>query len=221
MIPETRWWTVEDGSVRCLLCPHVCLLSAGESGICRARKAVPGALKVPGFGMITAESPDPIEKKPLYHFLPGEMVWSVGFTGCNLHCPFCQNHNIAQADPSIGRYTETDDIVEHAVISGAGMLAYTYSEPTVHFEYLVECAGKASEAGLKNVLVTNGNLNAKPAAELLAGIDAVNIDLKPWDSEYYERVLGGNLATVRRFIEIVFDSFVTRITQHCFIVFFH
>ena len=204
-MPETRWWTVEDDSVRCLLCPHTCLLSAGESGDCGARKAVPGALTIPGFGMITAEAPDPIEKKPLYHFHPGEMVWSVGFAGCNLHCPFCQNHNIARADPSIGRYSEAGEIVKHALLSGAGMLAYTYSEPTVHFEYLMECAEKASESGLKNILVTNGHLNSKPAAELLAKMDAVNIDLKSWDPDYYKQVLGGNLATVRRFIEIALD----------------
>jgi len=151
--------------------------------------------------MVTAESPDPIEKKPLYHFYPGEMAWSIGFAGCNLHCPFCQNHAIARASPDSGRFTSPSNVIEAALASGAKIVAYTYSEPSIHFEYLMDCAYRASNSGLKNVLVTNGNLNSKPASELLSGMDGVNIDLKSWNSKYYEEILGGNLNSVKSFIE--------------------
>lgn len=151
--------------------------------------------------MVTAEAPDPIEKKPLFHFYPGEMAWSIGFAGCNLHCPFCQNHSIARASPNSGRFTPPSRAVDDAVSSAAKIIAYTYSEPTIHFEYLMDCAYMASSAGLKNVLITNGNLNSKPALELLKRMDGVNVDLKSWRPGYYEETLGGNLKTVKKFIE--------------------
>ena len=201
MNPPAEWWVIEDGKIRCLLCPHSCLLSPGERGVCGVREAGSEKLELPGYGMVTAEASDPIEKKPLYHFHPGEKVWSVGFTGCNLDCPFCQNFRIARADPSMGRYTETQEIVRNTLNSGSKMLAYTYSEPSVHFEYLKKAAYAAHQAGLKNILVTNGNLNIKPAKELLPSIDAANIDIKSWDRNYYKNILGGNLDTVKRFIE--------------------
>lgn len=177
------------------------MLSVGETGFCGARRHESGGLSIPGYGMVTAESPDPIEKKPLYHFYPGERAWSVGFAGCNLHCPFCQNHGIARASPDSGRFTPPSRVIDDAIRSDAGIVAYTYSEPGIHFEYLMDCAGLASSAGLKNVLVTNGNLNSKPALELLSRMDGVNIDLKSWNSKYYEETLGGNLKAVKNFIE--------------------
>lgn len=201
MSRKALWWTIEGNSLRCLLCPHSCLLRSGETGKCGVRTAVANDLKIPGYGKISAEAADPIEKKPLYHFYPGEIAWSVGFVGCNLNCPFCQNYRIARAEPENGHFMPAQDIVGHAIESGARILAYTYSEPTVHIEYLLDCSELAAKAGLKNVLVTNGSLNRKPAAELLNRMDAVNIDLKSWSSEYYQKVLGGNLNTVTNFIE--------------------
>ena len=210
--PAPLWWERDGTSVRCRLCPHQCLLGESKTGICGVRTAEAGILKLPGYGYITAESPDPIEKKPLYHYHPGETVWSVGFTGCNLHCPFCQNHRIARSRPPEGRYTSPEDLIASAVSSGSRMIAYTYSEPTVHFEYLMDCAALAAEAGLLNVLVTNGNLEAEPAKVLLSVMDAVNIDLKSWDPDYYRKVLGGSLDAVKTFIEIAVNSAWTELT---------
>lgn len=205
MAIEALWWTSEGSSQRCLLCPHACLLEIGETGICGVRTAAIGGLELPGYGMISAEAADPIEKKPLYHFHPGEIAWSVGFSGCNLNCPFCQNHRIARAAPDTGVYIPPEDVVGHALSFGAGILAYTYSEPTVHIEYLLNCSELAAEAGLKNVLVSNGTLNLKPAIQLLRHMDAVNIDLKSWSGKYYRSILGGNLNTVKSFIEEALD----------------
>jgi len=201
MALKAKWWISKGNKIECLLCPRLCVLSRNETGFCGARKHESGGLSAIGYGMVLAKSPDPIEKKPLYHFYPGEVAWSVGFAGCNLHCPFCQNHGIARAKPNSGLFTPPSRVIEDAVFSGAKIIAYTYSEPTIHFEYLMDCAYEASKAGLKNVLVTNGNINPKPASELLGRMDGVNIDLKSWNAKYYEEVLGGNLKIVRRFIE--------------------
>ena len=199
---DAEWWTKKNGKIKCLLCPHLCELSPGESGICGVRKAgKEGKLKLPAYGMISAESADPVEKKPLYHFHPGESVWSVGFTGCNMLCPFCQNFRISRAEPGIGRFKNPEEVVSETFLSGSRLLAFTYSEATVHYEFLLETASAAHEAGLKTILVTNGNLNPKPAGELLSLMDGVNIDLKSWNSVYYNKVLGGNLPTVKAFIE--------------------
>jgi len=201
MKTESRWWTVEDDKIRCLLCPHACLLSPGESGLCGVREASSDGIVLPGYGIISAEAVDPVEKKPLYHFHPGEDIWSVGFTGCNMNCPFCQNHRISRAGPTSGSYKKPAQVVQDALRSGSRLLAFTYSEPSVHFEYIMDTAGEAHAAGLKLVLVSNGNLNLKPAKELLSAMDAVNIDLKSWNQAYYREVLGGDLKTVRNFVE--------------------
>ncbi len=209
MTGSARWWVKEGSSIRCLLCPHACLLSGGETGLCGVRSAGRnGEMVLPAYGLITASGLDPIEKKPLYHFLPGKSVWSVGFAGCNMDCPFCQNHTIARMsaqDIKVSGYRflemTAEETIQEAIKSGSHMIAYTYSEPTVHFEYLCECAETATKAGLKNVLVTNGMLNRKPARELLTLMDAVNIDLKAWSADYYRDTLGGDFSTVLSFIE--------------------
>jgi len=201
MTQKANWWIRKGKKIKCILCPKLCLLSPGETGLCGVRKNESDVLSLPGYGMVTAEAQDPIEKKPLFHFYPGETAWSIGFAGCNLRCPFCQNHSIARANPNSGRFTAPSRVIDDAVSSAAKIIAYTYSEPTIHFEYLMECAYRASNAGLKNVLVTNGNLNSKPALELLKRMDGVNVDLKSWSSEYYKETLGGDLKTVKKFIE--------------------
>jgi len=195
------WWTENDGIVSCLLCPHTCALSDMERGLCKVREARGGKLELPAYGRITARASDPIEKKPLYHFHPGEQVLSIGFAGCNMFCPFCQNHEISRADAGSGIYISPGDIVKSTKDAGFSLLAFTYSEPTVHYEYIIETAELARDNGLKTVLVTNGNINRKPARKLLPHMDALNIDLKSWDREYYRETLGGSLDTVRAFIE--------------------
>ena len=186
--------------LQCLLCPHECLLAPGRKGICAVRGNSDGRPELPAQGYITAWAADPIEKKPLYHFHPGETVWSAGFNGCNLHCPFCQNHRISLSGTRLGEYVRPVDLVQAVADAGGRIIAYTYSEPTIHIEYLLESARLARSRGILNVLVTNGNLNDEPARQLLELMDGVNADLKSWNGEYYRKTLGGDLETVKNFI---------------------
>jgi pyruvate formate lyase activating enzyme len=149
---------------------------------------------------VTALAIDPIEKKPLYHFRPGSQILSVGFAGCNLHCPFCQNWQISQTKETPGRRLSPEDLIAAAREGAAPQIAYTYSEPLVHAEFLLDCMALARKAGIANVLVTNGCINVEAAGELLALTDAANIDLKCFSEKTYSSVLGGNLDTVRDFI---------------------
>jgi pyruvate formate lyase activating enzyme len=161
-----------------------------------------GKLELPYYGVLSAISVDPIEKKPLYHFQPGSSILSVGFYGCSFHCPFCQNYRIAHYTPPEGSMprTEPADIVAKALAGSSRSIAYTYSEPTVHFEWIVETARLAREAGVKNVLVSNGYLNPKPAAELIGLMDAANIDLKSSREDFYKNIIGGHIAPVKAFL---------------------
>jgi pyruvate formate lyase activating enzyme len=169
---------------------------------------VDGEAALPYYGLITAMAEDPIEKKPLYHFRPGSSILSLGFALCNLRCPFCQNWGISQSEgisqPGAavsGRRLSPAQAADLARERGFSQIAHTYSEPLIHIEWLLECMTLCRKAGIANVLVTNGCVNSEPAAEILALTDAVNIDLKCFSAETYEKVLGGNLDTVLRFIE--------------------
>jgi pyruvate formate lyase activating enzyme len=159
-------------------------------------------MSLPYYGLASSLAMDPIEKKPLHHFLPGSSVLSIGFVGCNMRCPFCQNWSISQEIPSsLERFTP-ESLVSAALGSGAPSIAYTYSEPTVHYEFLLDCMAAARGAGLKNVLVTNGCIVPGAARELLGLTDAVNVDLKTWSQEAYRRDLGGDRDSVLDFIRI-------------------
>jgi pyruvate formate lyase activating enzyme len=200
---QARYWRPEsDGSVRCELCPHHCRIAEGRWGICKVRRCESGALALPRYGLVSALAMDPIEKKPLHHFLPGSSAFSVGFVGCNLRCPFCQNWRISQDTPERLEPYTPEALVEAALRSGAPSIAYTYSEPTVHFEFVLAAMGAARSAGLKNVLVTNGCLEGAPARELLGLTDAANVDLKSWSPEGYAKILGGDRDAVLEFIRI-------------------
>jgi len=187
----------------CRLCPHHCRLDPGQTGICGARVNRDGAVVDAFYGLISAAAMDPIEKKPLYHFFPGSQILSLGFYGCSFHCPFCQNHAIARGKPREGaRKLSPADAVTLARDNGSFGIAYTYSEPTVHHEYLMDTAREARAAGLKNVLISNGFLNPEPARMLLALTDAANIDLKGFTEEFYRRELKGSLEPVKEFIRM-------------------
>jgi pyruvate formate lyase activating enzyme len=169
---------------------------------------VEGKARLPYYGLITALAEDPVEKKPLYHFRPGSSILSLGFALCNLHCPFCQNWSISQPEGRIppgdelsGRRLSPAQAAALARDRGFSQIAYTYSEPLIHIEWLLECMALCRQQGIANVLVTNGCVNNAPAAELLALTDAVNVDLKCFSQETYKKVLGGSLETVLRFIE--------------------
>lgn len=196
------WERGPNDSISCSLCPHHCTLASGASGLCRVRQNREGHMSLPFYGLLSSVALDPIEKKPLYHFLPGSSVFSAGFVGCNMRCPFCQNWTISQRTDEAAEPMQPRELVAAALASGSPSIAYTYSEPTIHFEYLVDAMKLAREAGLYNVLVTNGCILEAPAREMLALTDAANVDLKCWSAETYRKKLGGDLETVLAFIRL-------------------
>lgn len=195
--------------VQCHICPHACTLNEGQVGICRARRNKHGAVVSDSYGRITSLALDPIEKKPLARFMPGSMILSAGSFGCNLRCPFCQNASIAHAgiDDVLWQEITPEQLVEQATrlkVRGNVGIAYTYNEPLVTFEFVRDCAKLAHDAGLVNVLVSNGMANAKIITELAPLLDAVNIDLKGFTQDFYDFV-GGSLDTVKQTIKLLVE----------------
>ena len=189
----------DDGLIHCTLCPHFCTIKQGQSGLCKVRHNNGGLGSIPYYGHVTSMALDPIEKKPLYHFNPGSNILSVGFTGCNLFCPFCQNWHISQNIEAPGKYISPDDLIIAA--KKDKQIAYTYSEPLIHIEYILDCMKKARKENVANVLVTNGCINAQPAQDILEYSQAANIDLKCFSKKTYTDILGGDLDTVLYFIK--------------------
>lgn len=205
MAPKTDAGEAGCGRAVCRICPHRCSLAEGAVGRCRARVARGGEVVSLNYGLATSLALDPIEKKPLARFHPGSTVLSVGSFGCNLSCPFCQNASIAQAGEHEVRWrrVEPGELVEQALrLADRGCIgiAYTYNEPLVGFEFVRDCARLAHEAGLLNVVVSNGMICDEPLEELVPLIDAANIDLKGFSQDFYDLV-GGEYLTVRRTIE--------------------
>ena len=189
---------------RCELCLHHCELDEGQTGLCRARGCQDEKIVPLNYGKLTSLALDPIEKKPLRRFRPGSLILSVGSFGCNLRCPFCQNHEISMAGDGELQTVELspERLAEKAaelVPQGNIGVAYTYNEPLVGYEYVRDCAALVHEWGLVNVLVTNGTIEEAPWRELLPFIDAANIDLKGFTAAWY-RKLGGDLDAVKRSI---------------------
>lgn len=188
----------------CQVCMHQCRLKPGQWGICRARKNENGSIVCKNYGQVSSLALDPIEKKPLRLFYPGSRILSVGSYGCNLRCPFCQNYEISMTAPeeSEDYYLSPQELAEKAVqYRGMGNIgvAFTYNEPLIGWEYVLDTAKLVREAGMKNVLVTNGTASPGILEQLLPYIDAMNIDLKAFREEYY-RKLGGSLEAVKAFI---------------------
>lgn len=205
--PEAEWWRPLGDSevVQCFLCPQECRIRPGRRGLCRYRRNYQGKLHAVSYGRVSSSGYDPIEKKPLYHFMPGSYIFSVGTVGCNLACGFCQNWPISQADAQ----TEYLSPADAARLAGAGLrwgersvgVAYTYSEPLVWWEYVHDTAVLVREAGLVNVLVTNGYIQPEPLGELLPLIDALNIDVKAFREGFYAQVCHGRLSPVLQTVE--------------------
>jgi len=188
--------------IKCNLCPHYCHLSLNQTGWCGVRTNINNRLITNIYGQLSSLALDPIEKKPLYHFLPGTEILSVGTTGCNLKCPFCQNWAISQEFSEIKTFFYSpQDLVDLALAKNIKSIAYTYSEPIVWFEYVWETAKLAQENNLKNVLVTNGFINPAPLKDLLPYIDAVNLDLKSFNPAVYQQTLKGGLEEVKKSLE--------------------
>lgn len=195
-------------SLRCLLCPHSCLIPRGDTGVCGVRENTGEKISLTTYGIISGYALDPIEKKPLYHFYPGKYIISVGSYGCNLKCDFCQNYHISQHIEKNGTYRlPPEELVSRARKNSDNIgIAYTYNEPVIWYEYVIDAGRLAASAGLKNVMVTNGYINRKPLADLIDVTDAFNIDLKAFDNEFYRKYTGSSLKPVMEAISDVAAS---------------
>lgn len=195
---------MEGASRICSVCFRHCRLEEGQTGACRARRNLEGRIIDVNYGMVTSLALDPIEKKPLAMFCPGSRILSIGSFGCNLKCPFCQNHEISMMGEKdmCARYFPPEEILAEAVANkrrGNIGVAYTYNEPLVGWEYVRDTSKLVHDEGLKNVMVTNGCASLEILEKLLPNIDAMNIDLKGFTQEYYD-YLGGDLEMVKAFI---------------------
>ncbi len=184
--------------VQCQLCPKTCLIEPGQSGDCRIRVNVDGRLLAVTYAHPCAVHVDPVEKKPLFHFLPGTDILSLATVGCNLHCKNCQNWEISQANPEDVGGVELPPSLVPALAKryGCRSVAYTYTEPVVFYEYTLDCCEAAKQAGLKNALVTAGYINEKPLRRLCQVVDAANIDLKAYSDQFYRDVCNATLQPV-------------------------
>jgi pyruvate formate lyase activating enzyme len=183
----------------CLLCPHLCRLADGKTGICGARKNAGGNINLLTYGVISGYALDPIEKKPLYHFFPGTNILSIGSYGCNMRCDFCQNYNISQRfSADFSNKTDPDIIIRDAMsaLNNTG-IAFTYNEPVIWFEFVRDVAVKARMKGLHTVMVSNGFVNREPLQEFITFTDAFNIDLKAFNNEFYRKLAGADLEPVK------------------------
>jgi len=198
---KARWYeSYTDGTLKCLLCPHSCVLKPGQSGRCRVRSNLGGTLFAGTWGLLSALHMDPVEKKPLYHFYPGKEILSAGSVGCNLRCRFCQNCEISQAglNESPGLQPATAEKLVSLASSAENNIgiAFTYNEPAIWFEFVAEVASASRLAGLKNVMVTNGYINQEPLKELIGLIDAFSVDLKGFTDDFYRNITHAGLAPV-------------------------
>lgn len=198
------WAPLGEATVKCLLCGHFCMIKEGKCGICGVRTNKGSRLYTLSYGNIIAQAPDPIEKKPLYHFLPGSYSYSIASPGCNFSCLFCQNHSISQIEPETAIHfkenSRPEDIVASALALKCRSISYTYTEPAVSFEFAYDTAQIASKEGLKNIFVTNGYISGDALDTILPYIDAANVDLKG-DKEFYRKLCGAKMTPVVETIE--------------------
>ncbi len=214
---KARFFAKKNGQIRCRLCPHNCLIEDENEGICGVRVAKGGQLYSLNYGLCAAINFDPVEKKPLYHFYPGRYILSIGTYGCNLSCSFCQNWGLARGKPSGPAATlRPKDVLERLDSKGgpekALGVAYTYNEPTVWYEFMYDTARLLNSRDYKNVMVTNGYINREPLEQLLPYIDAMNIDLKSFNDQFYRTHCGGLKAPVLKTIERAVESCHVEIT---------
>lgn len=190
---------VGTNQVRCSLCRFHCLIADGASGICSVRENRVGTLYSLVYGKLCTEHVDPIEKKPLFHVLPGSRSYSIATVGCNFHCHFCQNHTISQLEGSAPFHLKEqtpEEVVQRAIDNGCSSISYTYTEPTIYFEFAYDTARLARQAGLKNIFITNGYISSEALATIAPYLDAANIDLKAFSEGFYRDVVNARLAEV-------------------------
>jgi len=192
--------------VKCLLCPHNCTISESKTGFCGVRKNIEGKLYSLIYGRITSIALDPVEKKPLYHWHPGEFILSVGTKGCNFKCGFCQNWTISQDMSCPTEEVTSEYLIKETKRLNSFGIAYTYNEPFIWYEFVLDTAKLAKKEGLENILVTNGYINLEPLEEILPYINAANIDLKSMEDSFYRKICGGRLEPVLEVIKRVHRS---------------
>ncbi|MFO7933384.1 MAG: AmmeMemoRadiSam system radical SAM enzyme [Bacteroidales bacterium] len=205
---EAMYQTETPRGIRCQICPNECTLGEGELSDCRNRKVYQGKLHTIAYGNPCAIHVDPIEKKPLYHFLPGSDAFSIATAGCNLACLNCQNWTISQSSPEDTRNYDLmpDKVVQQALKYNCASIAYTYSEPISYYEYVIDTGKVAHDAGIKNVMVSAGYINTEPLVNLCKYIDAANIDLKAMDDSIYAKLTGGKLEPVLNTLKTMKDQ---------------
>ncbi|MCK9607585.1 MAG: AmmeMemoRadiSam system radical SAM enzyme [Methylomonas sp.] len=195
----TKYWhLLEDGRVQCDVCPRFCKLHEGQRGLCFVRQNLGSQIVMTSYGRSSGFAIDPIEKKPLNHFLPGSAIFSFGTAGCNLACKFCQNWDISKSremDTLMSR-AEPDIIAKTALEQGCSSVAYTYNDPVIFHEYAIDTAQACRELGLKSVAVSAGYVCPEPRAEFYQWMDAANIDLKAFSEDFYYKITGGHLQPV-------------------------
>ncbi len=205
---KALFYTTDGSTVTCGLCQHRCLVRPGRRGRCGVRENRDGELYSLVYGKVAAEQTDPVEKKPLFHFLPGSLTFSLATVGCNFSCLHCQNHTLSQTAPENSRFRvrEPEEIVGIARTCGCRSISYTYVEPTVFFEFAYDCSVAAHRAGLKNIFVSNGFISSDALSMLVPVLDGINIDIKSCENSFYQDVCGGGpygfdhiLDTVRQF----------------------
>jgi pyruvate formate lyase activating enzyme len=192
---------LEDLKAKCRLCSHRCVIADGKRGICNVRENKGGVLHTLVYGRLIAQHIDPIEKKPLYHFLPGSLSYSIATVGCNFRCQFCQNADIAQLPSDhggaiIGDTVKPEQVVKAAEKAGCRSISYTYTEPTIFFEFALETARLAHSKGIRNVFVTNGYMTTEALDMIAPVLDAANVDLKAFTRKYYKELCGAKLGHV-------------------------
>ncbi|MCX7927548.1 MAG: AmmeMemoRadiSam system radical SAM enzyme [Candidatus Omnitrophica bacterium] len=199
------WERLKSNFVQCKLCPRYCIILPGKRGYCRVRENQNGELFALSYGKPVALHVDPIEKKPFFHFFPGTTVLSLATAGCNLHCKFCQNWQISQSSVEELDYQKltAEEIIRQAKSVHTPSIAFTYTEPTVFFEYMLEIAKKAKEKGFYTCMHSNGYINPEPLRQLAKYLDAANIDLKGFSEQYYSKICEGSLAPVLASLKIL------------------
>ena len=204
------WEKLDNSKVHCYLCSHNCNIAKGEFGFCGMRENEGGELFTYAYGKVIANHIDPIEKKPLYHFLPGSYAYSIATIGCNFKCPFCQNWPISQLSVKNGDMEgielSPERIVQEAVSGGCKSISYTYTEPTIFYEYAYDTAKLAKEKGLANTFVTNGFMTKEAIDEIKPYLDAANVDLKFFSDDSYKKICKGRLQPVLDSISHMKDS---------------
>lgn len=206
MIESILYEKLRNGSVRCQTCSHFCLIAPKKRGICGVRENVEGKLYFLAYGRAVAANIDPIEKKPLYHFMPGTFTFSIATVGCNLRCGNCQNWQISQFSKlpennremieKSGENLPPEKVVELAEENNCPSISYTYTEPTIYLEYALDAMKLAKKAGLKNIWVSNGFMSPETLGKIMPYLDAINIDIKSFDEKFYSENCGARLEPV-------------------------